>query len=180
MVGFVSQLLHVMRKPSRAIAAHHEAGHAVIAHQLGYKVRRIEINDDGGRTVFTLGRQRLGRDEHAILINLAGPYAQKRFAPSSHWRSRSHTGFNSGYDFDNVTSLIYAMHGKGKVISKGKVINKGTVAEAYRRYVEAKAKAKELVKQHWQKIAAVAAYLFKHSVFTGDIRALYSQPRPSI
>ena len=151
-----------MSKSRRAIIAHHEAGHAVIDHQLGYKVRRIEINDKRGRTDIKLRkrRRRLSEDERAMrferamLADLAGPYAQKRFAPGSDWR------------IDEITSRIYAMHGEGEV------------AKAYRRYIEIRAEA--LVEQHWQKIAAVAAYLFKHGVFTGDIRTLFPQPRRSI
>jgi hypothetical protein len=58
---------------------------------------------------------------------------------------RSHTRFNIGYDFDNVTGLINAMHGTGNV------------AEAYWRYVEARAEA--LVEQHWWNIDAFAQAL---------------------
>ena len=72
---------------------------------------------------------------------------------------RSHTRFNSGYDFDNVTGLINAMHGTGKV------------AEAYWRYVEARAEA--LVEQHWWNIDAFAQALLKHGLIAGDIRAFF-------
>ena len=103
---------------TRAIAVYHEAGHAVMAHKLGAKVCRVSIEDDSGRTqIKRLGRG-VGRTERIILINLAGPYAQRRYAPRSRWRSRSHTGFNSGYDFDNVTDLIYDIHGMGKVAER--------------------------------------------------------------
>jgi hypothetical protein len=144
---------------TRAIAAYHEAGHAVMAHKLGAKVCRVSIEDDSGRTqIKRLGRG-VGRIERIILINLAGPYAQRRYAPRSRWRSRSHTGFNSGYDFDNVTDLIYDKHGMGKV------------AEAYWRYVETRAEA--LVEQHWSNIDAFAQALLKHGVIAGDLRAFF-------
>jgi hypothetical protein len=145
----------------RSIAAYHEAGHAVVAHRLGAKVLRVSIDDDGGKTQI----RRLGGGERAILVNLAGPYAQKRYAPRSHWHSHSHTGFNRGTDFDNVTSLIYEIHGRGEV------------AEKYWRYVEAR--AEKLVEQSWRYIDAVAKVLLKHGVITGDIRYCFrKEPAP--
>jgi hypothetical protein len=150
-----------MRVPSRELAAYHEAGHAVIAHVLGAQVRRVTIADDSGSTQI----RRLGHGERAILVNLAGPYAQKHYAPRSRWRSRSHTGFNSGYDFDNVTNLIFHMHGTGKV------------AETYWRYMEAKAQA--LIEEHWQRIEAVAKVLLDRGVISGDIRFALPRPRAS-
>jgi hypothetical protein len=123
---------------------------------LGLQVVRVSIDDDSGRTKI----KRLGRGERAILVNLAGPYAQRRYAPRSRWRGRSHTGFNSGADFDNVTDLIFDMHGKGKV------------AETYWRYVEAKAEA--LVVEHWKDIKSVAAALLRDGVMQGDIRVYFS------
>lgn len=134
---------------TRAIAAYHEAGHAVIAHKLGADVCRVSIEDDSGRTqIKRLGRG-VGRIERIILINLAGPYAQRRYAPRSRWRSRSHTGFNSGYDFDNVTDLIYDIHGMGKVaeallaLCRGESQNAGRAALVeHRRACSSPAKAR--------------------------------------
>jgi hypothetical protein len=146
------------------IAAHHEAGHAVIAHMLGCRVERVSVDEDSGATLirwFGRGEQRI---ERQILSNLAGPFAQRRFAPRSHWRSRSHAGFASGYDFDNVTGLIFDLHGKGKV------------AEKYRAYMEARAEA--LVDQHWLRIESVAKALLKHGVITGDIRTVFPPRAP--
>jgi hypothetical protein len=142
-------------KPVRPIAAYHEAGHAVVAHMLGAKVRQVSIESDSGRTQI----KRLGRGERAILIALAGPYAQRRYAPHSRWRSRSHTGFKSDCDFDIVTDLIFDMHGTGKV------------ATAYWRYVEAHAAS--LVERHWRHIDAVAKHLLEHGTLTGDIRRAF-------
>ena len=75
-----------------------------------------------------LGRG-VGRIERTILINLAGPYAQRRYAPRSRSRSEVTPALTAANDFDNVTGLINAMYGTGKV------------AEAYWRYVEARAEA---------------------------------------
>jgi hypothetical protein len=99
-------------KTQRAIVAYHEAGHAVVGHMLGVKVRRVSIEDDNGVTRY----KRLGRGERAILIILAGPYAQKRFAPHSRWRSRNYTGFDGPADFDKVTGLIYDAHGTERTL----------------------------------------------------------------
>ena len=53
----------------------------------------------------------------------------------SRWRSRSHTGFNSGRDFD-IAVPMFDMHGTGQV------------AEAYHKYVEAR--VEQLMQQHWK------------------------------
>ena len=47
----------------------------------------------------------------------------------------------------------------------------GKVAEAYWRYVEARAET--LVEQHWWNIDAFAQALLKHGVIAGDIRAFF-------
>ena len=145
-----------------AIAAHHEAGHAVIAYMLGCRVARVSVNEDSGATLVRWSGRGEQRIERQILTTLAGPYSQRRFAPRSHWRSRSRTGFSSGYDFDNVTGLIFGLHRKGKV------------AEKYWAYMEAR--AEELVDQHWPCIESVAKVLLKHGVITGDIRSAFSSP----
>ena len=142
-----------------AIVAYHEAGHAVIAHMLGCRVERVSIDEDSGATLIKWSRRVEQGIERQILSTLAGPYSQRRFAPRSHWRSRSHAGFASGYDFDNVTGLIFDLHGKGKV------------AERYWAYVEARAEA--LVDQHWLHIESVVKVLLKHGAITGDIRTVF-------
>ena len=48
------------------------------------------------------------------MINLAGPYAQRRYAPRSRWRSEVTPALTAANDFDNVTGLINAMHGTGR------------------------------------------------------------------
>jgi len=150
-----------LRGNLRATAAHHEAGHAVIAHTLGCRVARVFIDEDsgGGATRIRFWGRGEQRIEREILVNLAGPYSQRRFAPRSRWRGRSHAGFASGYDFDNVTTLIYNLHGRGKV------------AEKYRAYMEARVEA--LVEQRWRYIESVAKALLERGVITGDIRTAF-------
>ena len=146
------------------IAAHHEAGHAVIAHMLGCRVGRVSVDEDSGATLIKWSGRGEQRIERQILSNLAGPFAQRRFAPCSHWRSRSHAGFASGYDFDNVTGLICRLHDNAKV------------AEKYRAYMEARAEA--LVDQYWLHIESVAKTLLKRGVITGDIRTVFPPRAP--
>jgi hypothetical protein len=149
-------------KQRRQIAAHHEAGHAVIAHMLGCRVARVSVEEDSGATLIKWSGRGEQRIERQILVNLAGPFAQRRFAPRSGWRSRSHAGFASGYDFDNVVGLIFRLHDNDKV------------AEKYQAYMEARAEA--LVDQYWLRIESVARALLKDGVITGDIRTVFPPP----
>ena len=136
------------------IAAYHEAGHAVVARMLGVRVKSVTIQPTlnySGRVLFDgLGRR---TTEKKILITLAGPHAQRRFAPNSAWRSGNKAHLNSGYDFDNVALLIHDEHGNGKV------------ADLYWRYVMAK--AEQLVEGWWPHIEAVASALLKRETLTG-------------
>jgi hypothetical protein len=130
---------------------------------LGYRVERVFIDEDSSATRIKWSGRGARRIEHEILVNLAGPYSQRRFAPRSRWRSRSHTGFNSGYDFDNVTTLIYNWHDRGKVAEKCWV------------YMEAR--AEDLVDDYWRYIESVAKALLERGTITGDIRAVFRRPR---
>jgi hypothetical protein len=70
--------------PSQREIAYHEAGHAVIALGFGESVRRATIKPRAGsRGQVTLGGRQCG--ETALYITLAGPLAQRRFAPRSNW-----------------------------------------------------------------------------------------------
>ncbi len=44
--------------------------------------------------------------------------AQRRFAPGSRWRDRSHMGFRSPLDFDKVVDLTYERHGVGRLAER--------------------------------------------------------------
>jgi hypothetical protein len=150
------------------LVAHHEAGHAVMAINHGVKIKRASISkhqDSLGRVdhgrIFRNGDlewnespQTTARAERAILICLAGPYSQKRFAPRSRWRSQNYIGFNGAGDFDHVLDLTFRLHGNGEV------------AEKYLRYMEARAEG--LVACHWKEIEAVAQDLLKYETMTGD------------
>jgi hypothetical protein len=147
-----------------AIAAHHEAGHAIIAHMLGCHVERVSIGEGGGGATLIRWGRGGHRNERQILSNLAGPFTQRRFAPHSRWRSRNHAGFAAaGRDFDNVATLIYDLHGKGRV------------AEKYRSYMEARAES--MVDEHWLRIESVARALMERGSITGDIRTVFPSAR---
>jgi hypothetical protein len=120
----------------------------------GLRVKSVTIRP--GHSHSGLARiDRLGRTtaEKQILITLAGPYAQRRFAPHSGWRSRNQSHLNSGYDFDSVAVLIDNEHGNGRV------------ADLYSRYVNAK--AEQLVEVCWQQIETVANALLERGTLIG-------------
>src|SRR5262249_6044114 len=87
-------------------------------------------------------RRNRGRIQDWIIMILTGPYAQRRYAPSSRWR------YDARSDFHHVSRWVSYVH------------SGGVAARNYRRYVGAV--AKELVDGHWGEIKAVARHLLKH------------------
>jgi hypothetical protein len=109
--------------------AYHQAGYAVVARTLGYKVNSIIITDDGGRTELT---EPLRSMEDAYLLAWAGRAAQGTYNPSS---------LEVSYDdFERIYEL-----------AKFPVSVKATA--------EAISRAYDLVEQHWQEIATLALQL---------------------
>jgi len=148
--------------------AYHEAGHAVVAHRLGYRVdgvsivpkeaseARTKLPNPMRRKDAELDRHRIWV-EHAAIIALAGPLTQKRHSPHSNWRSGG-SGYGKfltkGADFQVVSNLIDRVHGEGKV------------AQTFWRYLEAQ--AQRLVDINWPAIERVARALLEHGTLSGD------------
>jgi hypothetical protein len=95
-------------------AAYHEAGHAVLALAWQATVRRATIKPRGalrGRVIFD---SHLGpKADLMMLIALAGPFAQRRFAPKSDWIAPS--------DFNSVLKTIFDKGSERSPEKKGKV-----------------------------------------------------------
>jgi hypothetical protein len=147
--------------------AYHEAGHAVIAHVLGFRVRRVTIVPDDksqGRMIwgkppirgrdrgwYNLSPSNARRLEDWLIVLLAGPLAMRHHNPRSHWR-KSGTGYGEfmqkGSDFQVAGELIDYLHGDE------------AVASAYWGYVRAQAEA--IVEKRWAWIDRVARHLAKH------------------
>jgi hypothetical protein len=146
---------------AREVTAYHVAAHSVIAHVLGRAVERVSVDEDGGGVAqIKWSGEEEQRIEHQILVALAGPYSYHRFAARSRWRSHSHSlRFASGYDFDSITTVIYKLHGRGRV------------ADKYRAYMEARAGA--LVDRHGRHIENVAKALLEHGTIAGDILTVF-------
>jgi hypothetical protein len=154
--------------------AYHEAGHAVAAWALEYRVSVVTIKprDDGshGHVRWTNPLRRRNvvaalegiateREvdrarpyiEHAIIASLAGSVAQRRHNPRSHWRSGA-SGAKRGEliardtDYDLVIDLIYRLYG-----------GRQKVMDTYWSYLEALAEA--LIDFHWERIERLAAAL---------------------
>src|ERR1700676_301560 len=89
-------------------AAYHEAGHAVLALACQAIVRRATIKPRGalrGRVIFD---SHLGpKADLMMLIALAGPFAQRRFAPKSDWIAAS--------DFNSVLKAIFDKGSRGRL-----------------------------------------------------------------
>lgn len=132
--------------PSQREIAYHEAGHAVIALGFGESVRRATIKPRAGsRGQVTLGGRQCG--ETALYITLAGPLAQRRFAPRSNWL----TG-----DFAIAEKMIF---GKG---------SSGTAAVKEKYLTAMVASAEQIVDFFWIDIKVAAKALLKHETLTGD------------
>jgi hypothetical protein len=165
------------KEKQRWETAYHEAGHLAIAHRLGCRIHRATIEPAehySGRVTFQslLGRvdiefeidhdkkrRNRGRIEDAIVIALAGPFAQRHYSPRSNWRigatgARRGELLVRGTDFDHVSELIFRFYGNDET------------ARHYRRYVEAR--AKDLVEGNWIEIEAIARCLFEHGTISRD------------
>ena len=135
--------------PSEPCKAHHEAGHAVIADSLGYKVHLVTIVADGptntqGRTEYDdpLERQHERRVEHALTICFAGPAAQDKFA------SHSLRADDARRDYVKVLDIV----------SRFRVDDETRWA--------CRLKARELVEEHWEEIEALALRLLDKGTLT--------------
>jgi len=165
----------------RAHVAYHEAGHAVIAHVLGFEVRRVTIVPDDksrGRMVWNkppanlkktdadLTPSQRQRIENLIMVALAGPLTMRHHNPRSHWK-KSGTGYGpfmgKGTDFQVAAKLIDILY------------QNEAVASAYWRFT--RVRAESLVKERWAWIDCVARHLLEHKTFDGDIRTLNPRAR---
>jgi hypothetical protein len=131
---------------TREIAAHHEAGHAVVALVCDVPVRYASIKP----LKKTLGRVAYGADDPILtmIISLAGPQAQRRFAPRSDW-------FGHG-DMVLVQDMILGK--RSKLTEAGKDTLLEFVADHAIMFVD----------YFWADIKAVAKALLKRETLTGD------------
>jgi hypothetical protein len=174
--------------------AYHEAGHAVIALILGYEpyfVNAISNKNAAGRTKIKnrplsklrksglepsyidpdghQGARAMQLVGHAIMINLAGALAQKRYDPQSDWEWGA-TGaepdeiMQPGADDRLILELLDALFGETKV------------AGAYRAFLEARTET--LVEEHWPRIERLAHVLIEHGSLNGseEIKAAQADP----
>jgi ATP-dependent Zn protease len=133
---------------NRKIAAHHEAGHAVVALAFHLTVRSVSIRPRAairGR-VITHGLPNEPADV-LLFITLAGPFAHRRFAPRSNWL----TG-----DFATVHRMIFGKRSKITATNKEKYL------------ADIVDKAEQIVDYFWTDIKVAAKALFKHETLTGD------------
>jgi hypothetical protein len=146
---------------NRAPTAYHEAGHAVIAHALGYTPRSVSIIPRGEDTglvrhaaalrgvqsaAVRSARARL-RIERAIQICFAGPLAQRRYRARS-WRHQ-----HGRSDFAQAAALARRL-----------CRSKKTAAALLQRLEIA---AGALVEAHWADIAQVAETLIERQEMAG-------------
>lgn len=147
-----------MTRQQKVQIAHHEAGHAVVAcrlHKFPSKVTILPNKSSSGRAVFRRPLLQEGmqsdnsprnwlRIEHDMIIAMAGPLAQRRYAPRSDWRQNRYWG-ERGTDFDIFADLLLLQHDDEKV------------RDAYARYI--RARAESLVENGWPAIERVAQAL---------------------
>jgi hypothetical protein len=129
-------------------AAYHEAGHAVLALVCQATVRRATIRPRGalrGRVIFDSHLE--PKADLMMLIALAGPFAQRRFAPKSDWIAAG--------DFNSVLKTIYD-NGKGSPEKKQRFLE----------YIVDH--AEQAVAFFWNDIKVAAKALLKHKTQTGD------------
>jgi hypothetical protein len=115
----------------------------------GHKVRRIVVRNVvlgsndlalGLVDYFWPGSSSIGRynakaQDRNVIVSLAGPIAQRRYSPSSHWRR------GARHDFEDIRNRI----------------GEGEAADRYLR--DAEVRAEQLVTEHWDKITRLAKAL---------------------
>ena len=147
---------------------------------LGCRVRSVEIYPEGGGVTKKASNLRRGdlewnfdpgvelRAYREILIALAGPYAQRRYAPRSDWRQKRYShSFGGETDFSIVKDGVNRLYNDDP-----------KVTPSYLRFVQAR--TEQLVEQHWREIECVATYLLQHGSFKGDPRELWHALLPPI
>ena len=115
---------------NRGAIAYHEAGHVVIALELGVAVKRATIKSGDGvhgqvdhaasltrrdiRAIDKSGDARHQRDkfEKLAMICLAGPIAQRRYAPRS-WRQ-----WHGASDYCQFGAVVRYLGGRGRVLEQ--------------------------------------------------------------
>jgi hypothetical protein len=177
-----------------SITAYHEAGHGVAAILLGRPFKTVDIigNEQyGGMITYKATPKKIRKMdrsdarviqiiERAIIITFAGGIAQRRYAPSSPWRSdmghcRRRVTFPKLYygdgsfvprpaydytpaydsDLDHINDYLDYMGRR-----------RGKVARAYQ--ASLRAHAEELVEAHWPEIQKVARALLKQKTMSED------------
>jgi hypothetical protein len=135
-----------MNRLTREISAHHEAGHAVVALAFGVPVRRASIKSRGssyGRVIVPDLPNVCNRVQLFILF--AGPFAHKRFAPTSDWLTD---------DLVIAQKMIFG--------------TSGTEATKEKRLAHVVDYAEQIVDYLWADIKVVAKALLKYETLTGD------------
>jgi len=163
----------------REANAYHEAGHAVVAHMLGYEVLRVTIVPKAGSEGHVSWRHPINRRvssklefgseadidkvryriDHAIIVSKAAALAQKRHNPRSGWRYAG-SGAAPGEFLLKGSDDQQALEWASRVHEDDE-----KVREAYMRYLEARAEA--LVKHHWCRIERLAKKLLKCETVSG-------------
>jgi hypothetical protein len=131
------------RTDTRKIAAHHEAGHAVVALAFLATGLRASIKPRGMRNGWVRHDPLPYRTADVVLfITLAGPFAHRRFAPRSNWLTS---------DFNRVCRMIKGSSEKEKKYLASIVDD-----------------AEQIVDYFWTDIRVTAKALLEHETLTGD------------
>jgi hypothetical protein len=156
------------KRNALSTTAHHEAGHAVAAYYLGQSIRHASIQPKEGSRGHVLhyplkfasqhgefddSLRGIHRAECRIIICLAGPLAQRKFAPRSQWRAGGGGMFETGSDFDTVADFLIRIGGADQ-----------KARELYSALLWRRAEL--LVDLRWKEIQAVAADLLEHRRLT--------------
>lgn len=137
--------------------AYHEAGHAVASYFLHVKIKAVTIIPSeetlgqlthpplhfGRQGVFDDSVRGINRAERHVIVLLAGPLAERKFAPHSRWR------LHAGSDFDSMGELFGRIQGEDD-----------EAATLYGRLLWRR--AQRLVELRWKDIGAVAQALLEH------------------
>lgn len=139
----------------REATAYHEAGHAIIAHELGADVDNITCDSSGRERGHCTLKESMSAENHAVW-SAAGTEAQRKFLESKGVKKGIGQDDGCMDDLDGVLDAAEVESGTDDLGSNAAIINARWE------------RARKMVEDHWPQIERLANELMRRGTMTGD------------